>query len=92
MKQFTEVKCTENMFWPINVYHSRAFSEIKLTIMEGDLEFMEGAFEIRLLATKGYLELPNKIDGWKKMISDLINLSHRESIFLCVNRCIKQMI
>ena len=80
MKQFTEVKCTENMFWPINVYHSRAFSEIKLTIMEGNLEFMEGAFEIRLLATKGYLELPNKIET---MISDLINLSHRESIF-CV--------
>ena len=33
--------------------------------MEGDLEFMEGAFEIRLLATKGYLELPNKMDGKK---------------------------
>ena len=66
LKQFTEVKCsTENMFWPINVYHSRAFSEIKLTIMEGDLEFIEGAFEIRLLATKGYLELPNKMDGKK---------------------------
>ena len=43
---------------------------------------MEGAFEIRLLATKGYLELPNKIDGWKQIL-DLINLSHRESIF-CV--------
>ena len=80
MKQFTEVKCTENMFWPINVYHSRAFSEIKLTILEGDLEFIEGAFEIRLLATKGYLELPNKIET---MILDSINLSHRESIF-CV--------
>ena len=46
--------------------------------MEGDLELMEGAFEIRLLATKGYLELPNKIET---MILDLINLSHRESIF-----------